>query len=165
LLYFVISKDGFALKRGYENLDKEVVGAHIALPNSRDLKVIVAHPTATIDSLKQHRVGMKTLNQLVRSQTYAKNTVLVGDMNEWRLIPGSFRHKVSNVMYSRTGSVVSPTWRYNARHFTPLRLNLDYVYWNKKSDFRLKDFKVLLSSASDHQPLLAVFEYNSEVYE
>ncbi len=154
----IISKNGYALKRGYADLDKEVISVQATLPDGQDLKIIVAHPTAPIDSLKQHRVGMETLSQLAHSKTYAKNTILVGDMNEWRLIPGAFRRKVADVMDSRTGTVLHPTWRYNAHRFTPLRANLDYVYWSKQGGFVLKDFKVLVSDVSDHRPLLATFE-------
>ena len=154
----VISKHGFAAKRGYPGYNKEAVSAHVALSGGHDLKIIVAHPLATIDALNDHRVAMKKLNQLVRSKAYASNTILVGDMNEWRLIPGALRHRISDVMHSRTGSVLRPTWRYNAHRFTPLRLNLDYLYWSKQSDFALKDFTVLDSNVSDHRPLLATFE-------
>ncbi len=115
------------------DLDKEVISVQATLPDGQDLKIIVAHPTAPIDSLEQHRVGMETLSQLAHSKAYAKNTILVGDMNEWRLIPGAFRRKVADVMHSRTGSSVNPTWRYNAHRFMPLRANLDYVYWSKNS--------------------------------
>lgn len=155
----VISKHGFAAKRGYSNLYKEAISVHMALPAGRDLKVIVAHPLATIDAFEDHFVATKKLNQLVHSKAYAENTILVGDMNEWRLIPGALRAKVSDVMHSRTGSLLNPTWRYNAHRWTPLRLNLDYVYWSKRSDFDLKGFKVLSSTVSDHRPLLATFEY------
>ncbi len=101
---------------------------------------------------------MESLRQLVHSETYAKNTILIGDMNEWRLMPGAFRRKVADVMHSRTGTLLHPTWCYNAHRFTPLRANLDYVYWNTQSDFTLKDFKVLPTRVSDHRPLLATFE-------
>lgn len=158
----VISKNGYAIKHGYEDLNKEAISAHITLPQGQDLKIIVAHPTATIDSLKQHRIGKESLSRLVHSKTYANNTVLVGDMNEWRLIPGAFRHKVADVMHSRTGTVFKPTWRYEGHRFTPLRLNLDYIYWNKRSNFILKDFNILRSSVSDHRPLLATFEFVSQ---
>ena len=154
----VISKNGYAIKRGYADLDKEVITAQVALPKGPELKIVVAHPTAPIDSLKQHRIGIESLGQLVHSETYAKNTILIGDMNQWRLIPGALRGKVADVMHARTGTLLHPTWRYNAHRFTPLRANLDYVYWNKQSDFALKDFKVLSSDVSDHRPLLATFE-------
>jgi len=154
----VISKDSFAAKHGYPNSDKKAISAQTALPGGHDLRIIVAHPLALIDAPKDHRIGMKKLNQLVRSEEYAKNTILIGDMNEWRLIPGSFRSKVADVMHSRTGSILHPTWRYNAHRSTPLRANLDYLYWSKDSDFTLKDFKVLVSDVSDHRPLLATFE-------
>jgi endonuclease/exonuclease/phosphatase family metal-dependent hydrolase len=155
----VISKNGYAFKKGYSDLDKEIISAQVTLPGGHDLKVIVAHPTAPIDSPKEHRVGMKSLSQLVHSQTYAKNTILVGDMNEWRLIPGAFRRKAADVMHSRTGTILKPTWYYDAHKFTPLRANLDYLYWSKQSDFSLKNFEVLASKVSDHHPLFARFEY------
>ena len=158
--HIVISKNGYAAKRGYLDLDKEIISAQVNLPGGRDLTVIVAHPSAPIDSLKEHQVGIKNLSQLVHSEAYAKNTILVGDMNEWRLIPGSLRRKVADVMHSRTGTLLSPTWHYEAHQFTPLRANLDYLYWSKQSDFSIKNFKVLASSVSDHSPLLASFEYN-----
>ncbi len=152
-----ISKHGFAAKRGYPGFTKKVISAQVALPGGHDLKIIVAHPLALIDAPKDHRAGMAKLNRLVHSKAYAQNTVLIGDMNEWRLIPGSFRSKVSDVMHSRTGSVLHPTWRYNAHRSTPLRANLDYLYWSKDSEFSLKDFRVLSSDVSDHRPLLATF--------
>lgn len=154
----IISKSGFAMKQGYEDLNKEAISVKVSLPGGQDFKIIVAHPTATIDSLQQHQIGKKNLNQLVRSKNYATNTILVGDMNEWRLMPGSLRRKTADVMHSRTGSALNPTWHHNARRFTPLRLNLDYVFWSKHSDFYLKDFRVLSSPASDHRPLLATFQ-------
>ena len=155
----VISKHGFATKRGYPGFTKKAISAQVTLPLDQDLKIIVAHPLATIDALKDHRIAMSKLNQLVHSKAYAKNTTLVGDMNEWRLMPGAFRAKIADVMHSRTGSVLNPTWRHNAHRFTPLRANLDYVYWSKNSDFSLKDFRVLSSIVSDHRPLFAVFQY------
>jgi endonuclease/exonuclease/phosphatase family metal-dependent hydrolase len=153
----VISKHGFAARRGYSNLYKEAISARITLAEGLELKVIVAHPLATIDAFKDHFAATNKLDQLVRSGEYSHNSILVGDMNEWRLIPGSFRRKVADVMHSRTGSVLRPTWRYNAHRFAPLRLNLDYVYWSKQSDFSIENFKVLSSNVSDHQPLLVSF--------
>jgi endonuclease/exonuclease/phosphatase family metal-dependent hydrolase len=154
----VISKNGYALKKGYADLDKEIISAQVILSEGQELKIMVAHPVAIIDSLKEHRIGMESLSRLVHSEAYGKNTLLVGDMNEWRLIPGAFKRKVMDLMDSRTGSMLHPTWRYNAHRFTPLRANLDYVYWNKQSDFDLKDLRVLVSSVSDHRPFLATFE-------
>jgi len=154
----VISEDGYTSRRGYPGFTKKAISAQVALTQGHDLKIIVAHPLALIDAPKDHRVGMNKLNQLIHSKAYTKNTILVGDMNEWRLIPGAFRAKTTDVMHSRTGSVLHPTWRYNAHRLTPLRANLDYLYWSKDSDFTLKDFEVLVSDVSDHRPLLATFE-------
>jgi endonuclease/exonuclease/phosphatase family metal-dependent hydrolase len=156
----VISKNGYAIKKGYADLDKEIISAQVTLPGGRNLKVVVAHPTAPIDSLKEHRAGIENLSQLIHSKAYAKNTILVGDMNQWRRMPGALRHKISDVMHSRTGTLLRPSWRYEAHRFTPLRANLDYLYWSKQSDFSLKSFKILVSSVSDHRPLLARFGYS-----
>lgn len=153
-----IDKNGSTTNRGHADLNKEAISVRITSPEGHDFQVIVAHPQDTLHAFKDHWVGMNSLNQLVHSETYNKNTLLVGDMNEWRLIPRAFRRKVRDTMHSRTGSILNPTWRYNARRFTPLRLNLDYVYWSKQSDFSLKSFKVLSSGISDHQPILATFE-------
>lgn len=155
----IISKNGYATKRGHPGFNKEIISTQVALSRGHDLTIIVAHPLATVDNLRDHRAGIRSLDRLVHSGAYDKNTILVGDMNEWRLIPEAFRAKVADVMHSRTGSVLNPTWRYNAHRFTPLRANLDYVYWSKNSEFYLKDFRILSSDVSDHRPLLATFQY------
>lgn len=157
----VISEHGYAAKHGYPGHNKEAISAQVTLPGNLAVKIIVAHPLTTTGTLKDHQAAMTKLNQLAHSKAYARNTILVGDMNEWRLIPGAFRAKVADVMHSRTGSLLHPTWRYNAHRFTPLRANLDYVYWAKDSGFTLQDFKVLSSHISDHRPLLATFRYES----
>ncbi len=154
----IISKNGSAARYGFPDFDKEIISSEVTLPGGPDIKMIVAHPSATIDSVKQHFVGMRSIEKLIRSERFAKNTLLLGDMNEWRFIPGAFRSKMADVMHSRTGSVLRPTWRHNAHRFTPLRLNLDYVYWSKHSDFSLQSFKVLSSNVSDHRPLLTTFQ-------
>lgn len=158
----VISKNGSASRHGYPELDKEIISAAIAVPEGPDIRIIVAHPSAAADSLKQNRVGIKNLTKLISSEPFTKNTLLLGDMNQWRFMPGSFRSKVKDAMHVRTGSTFNPTWRHGARRLTPFRLNLDYVYWSKASDFRLKEFKVLSSDVSDHRPILATFEYPAE---
>lgn len=154
----IISENGYATKHGHPGLNKEVIGMQVTAPKGI-FKVIVAHPCDTVSALNEHRVGMNSLAQLVRSKPYDSNTILVGDMNQWRFMPQAFKRKVTNIMNSQTGSILQPTWRYNAHRYTLLRLNLDYVYWSKKSNFYLKDFKVLSSNNSDHRPLLATFEY------
>jgi endonuclease/exonuclease/phosphatase family metal-dependent hydrolase len=154
-----ISKNAYAANNGYPGINKEVISTRIALPDGHDLKIIVAHPVAAADSLRENRVGTRNLAKLIRSDPYTQNTILLGDMNEWRLMPGAFRHKVADIMHSRTGTILHPTWHHNAHRFTPLRLNLDYIYWSKQSDYYLKNFKVLSSTISDHQPIFATFEH------
>lgn len=160
----VISKNVYPIAPpGQPTPNKEIISAKIALPKDRELKIIVAHPPAIADSRKEHAVGMKNLEKVIRSDEYKQNTILVGDMNEWRLIPLSFNRKVTDIMHSRTGTFFRPTWHYNARRSTPLRLNLDYIYWSRNSDFSLVDFKVLPSRTSDHLPFLATFEYVDKI--
>lgn len=155
-----ISKNGSAAKWGYPEFDKENISATIRLPRGRKANIILAHTTATVDSLKEHVVGKRNLEQLIRLESsFAQNTILAGDMNEWRFMPRSFRSRVKDIMHSKTGTFINPTWRHEGHRFTPLRFNLDYIYWSKQSDFRLEDFKILQSSASDHRPLFASFEF------
>lgn len=154
----VISKNGSAAKFGYPDFDKEIISATVTLPQGSKVKLVAAHPTATVDGMKPHRAGIKSLAQLMHSKPFAHDTLLIGDMNQWRFFPGSLRSQLKDLMHVRTGSFWRPTWRYNAHRFTPLRANLDYVYWSKTSDFSLKDFKVLTSDVSDHRPLLATFK-------
>lgn len=157
----VISKNGSAARYGYPGIDKEIISVAISIPQGPNMQIIVAHPSALIDSIKQHVAGKRSLEKLIHSEPFTQNTILLGDMNEWRFLPGSLRSRARDIMYARTGSILNPTWRHNASRFTPLRLNLDYIYWSKQSDFYLKDFKVLSSKVSDHQPLLATFKYSS----
>lgn len=156
----VVSKNGFAAKRGYPGFDKEAISARVTLPGGRSLKIMVAHPLALLDAPKDHYTAIKTLDRLLHSKEYASNTILVGDMNEWRFIPRSFRAAIADVMYHKTGSFAHPTWRHNGYRFTPIRANLDRLYWSKQSDFRLQDFRVLSSRASDHRPFLATFRFD-----
>lgn len=157
----IISKNGSAARSGYHNIDKEIVSATVSIPQGSNIQIIVAHPSATIDSVREHVIGMRSLEKLIRSESFAHNTLLLGDMNEWRLLPKSFRSRVKDSMHSKTGTFLNPTWRHNAYSITPLRLNLDYIYWSKTSDFQLEDFAVLSGNASDHRPLLATFKLAS----
>lgn len=153
----VISKNGSAAKFGYPDFDKEIISATMSLPQGSKIKVVSAHPTATIDGIKPHTDGIRNISKLMHSPEFAENTILMGDMNQWRFLPRSLQARLTDIMHVKNGSFLKPTWRYNAHRFTPLRLNLDYVYWSKTSDLQLKSFKVLSSSVSDHRPLLATF--------
>jgi endonuclease/exonuclease/phosphatase family metal-dependent hydrolase len=154
----VISRNASAIKHGYPNINKEVIAAKLIMPGNKELKIIVAHPPAIATSFKNNRVAIESLDKLVHSEPYVKNTILVGDMNQWRLMPDSFRSRAKDAMHSQTGTLWHPTWRHNASSFTPLRLNLDYIYWSKQGDLSLKSFQVLEAKVSDHQPLLASIE-------
>ncbi len=163
---FPLSKNSYATRRGYEGFNLQAMAAHLQLTTRHDLGIIVTHAMplipATTDILGDHYRGTHKLSQLIHSQEYSRNTILIGDMNEPRLMPRSLRGKLADVMHTETGSFFNPTWRHNAHRLTPLRCNLDYVYWSKDSDFYLKDFKVLSSNVSDHRPLLATFALKAQ---
>jgi len=154
----IISQNAYASNHGYPGLKKEILSARLALEKNQEVNIIVAHPPAMRDSFKENRAAIKSLEQLIRFEPYNHNTILAGDMNEWRHAPGTLWRKTSDIMHARTSSILRPTWRYNAHRLTPIRLNLDYIYWSKMSSLKLNDFKVLESNTSDHRPLFASFE-------
>jgi endonuclease/exonuclease/phosphatase (EEP) superfamily protein YafD len=155
-----ISNDTPAKRRGYAGCKLKVATARIHLGHKRSLNIIVAHPMhLRVHTLKDHYEGTANLEKLIRSEKYAQNTILGGDFNEPGFMPRAFKNRVHDVMNFKTGSKLWPTWRHNAYTLTPVRANLDQLYWSKNSQFQLTEFKVLDSNISDHRPLLATFEY------
>jgi endonuclease/exonuclease/phosphatase family metal-dependent hydrolase len=153
-----ISDDTPAKRRGYESCKTKAIVAKIKLSNSHMFNLVIAHPMHIRPyTLKDHYDATSGLNELVRSEGLAQNTILCGDFNEPGFMPKSFKTSVSDVLEMRTGGIFSATWRHNAYPLTPIRANLDQVYWTKKGNLRLLDFKVLSSRVSDHRPILAVF--------
>jgi endonuclease/exonuclease/phosphatase family metal-dependent hydrolase len=155
-----ISKDTPAKKRGYGDHDLEAVSAKVVLPGRHKVNFIVAHPMfLRPHTMRDHYEATANLEALLRSKKFAKNTILGGDFNEPGLMPRAFKHKVQDIMHFRTGSKLGTTWRHNGWRLTPIRANLDQLYWSKKSDFSLQHFQVLTSHVSDHRPILATFEF------
>ncbi len=155
-----ISKDAPAEKRGYEGFEIKSIAASVIISGTRKLNIIVTHPVhLRKHTLSDHYEGTSNLEKLIRSEEFSKNTILGGDFNEPKFMPNAFKNKVSNTMNFRTGSMRTPTWHHNAHSFTPLRANLDQLYWTKNSDFKLKEFKILKTNVSDHRPIFATFEY------
>lgn len=156
-----LCKNSYATRRGYPGFELKALAANLTLPKQPNIQIIITHTMPLIplriEAFKDHYEGTAKLNRLVRSREYSKNTLLIGDMNEPGFMPRSLRARVADVMYAQTGSKTNHTWRHNARPRTPIRANLDYLYWNKESDFTLQSFKVLASNVSDHRPVLATF--------
>lgn len=157
-----LCNNSYATRRGYPGYELKALAANVTLPKQSGLQIIVTHAMPLIplriDALKDHYTGTNNINRLVRTAEYSKNTILAGDINEPGFMPRSLRSKVADVMHFQTGSRTNHTWHHNAHQLTPVRANLDQLYWSKESDFTLKDFQILASDASDHRPLLATFE-------
>lgn len=154
----IISNDSPAAKRGYENHKVKAIAASFSLNNSH-FNLIVAHPIHLQSyTLKDHFQATDKLLELVQSKEYANNTILGGDFNEPLMMPASFRGKSRSILNSRSGTILNPTWTLNAGKYTPIRANLDQIYWTKKGKVDLSSFKVIRSNVSDHKPLFATFE-------
>jgi endonuclease/exonuclease/phosphatase family metal-dependent hydrolase len=154
-----ISKDTPAERRGYKGFELKAITAQVAL-NDTYINIIVAHPLHLRPyTLRDHYQGTKTLENLVRSEEFSKNTILGGDFNEPGFMPKAFKNNVKDIMHMRTGSMQNPTWRHNAKPNTLIRANLDQLYWSKDSDFSLESFEVIETNISDHRPILATFSY------
>lgn len=121
------------------------------------INLIVAHLICLrANTLKDHYRQSKNLKQYVTAMA-PENAVIGGDFNEPRSMPKSFYGSTRTLLNHRTGSLSSPTWRFNALRFTPLRANLDRLFWTKQGSLQLKTFKVIAARSSDHLPLFAEF--------
>lgn len=155
----VISEDAPAAKRGYPGHQLRAITASLAiLPDGKPVQLIVAHPHyLRPHTIREHYVGTGNLEKMVRSGQWATNTILGGDFNEPGFMPKAFKRQVADIMEFRTGSPVRPTWRHNGYRFTPIRANLDQLYWSKQAGFELMKFEVIDSPVSDHRPIFATF--------
>ena len=154
-----ISKDTPAERRGYKGFELKAATAQMKL-NAININIIVAHPMHLRPyTLKDHYEGTKTLENLIRSREFSRNTILAGDFNEPGFMPRAFKNNVKDIMNMRTGSKRNTTWRLNAKPKTIVRANLDQLYWTKDSDFNVKSFEIIKTNVSDHRPIFATFKY------
>lgn len=156
-----ISGDTPAKRRGFgdDHTVKSVI-AKIPLEGKAHVNVMVSHPLHLRGyNLREHFKGTRELRRILSKPEYSKNTIIGGDFNEPRLLPGSFRSRMQHTMHYRTGKWLHPTWRHKNRRLTPLRANLDQVLWTKKGNLHLRRFEIARSHVSDHRPLYAEFEY------
>ncbi len=155
-----ISNDTPAERRGQKGCEVKAITATIKV-GGKNTHIIVAHPLYLRPyTLKDHYQGTKSLENLVRSHEFSKNTILGGDFNEPSFMPQAFKKRVKHTMHMRTGSAWDTTWRHNASPTTVIRANLDQLYWTKKSDFSLQNFEVIATDISDHRPLFATFAFH-----
>jgi endonuclease/exonuclease/phosphatase family metal-dependent hydrolase len=155
----VLSEDVPAERRGYKGHTLKAIVAQVTLPEGKKVDVVVAHPLALRpDTYKAHRQATHVLADLLRQDELAHTAVLGGDFNESVHWPHSFHRATADLLNYKTGTLMRPTWQHNAWAFTPLRINLDHVYWPQNNSIILKHFEVIDSKVSDHRPLYARFE-------
>jgi len=132
-------------------------------PNIRGLlatTVQTEHGEVTINNVhltvpRPHLVDLRKrefteLKEYLNSQNTSSNWLLCGDFN---FMPYDSRRKYLTNRYTHfTGSMVNKTWR-NHQPYTPIRANLDYLFWREGSirvAAELLDF-----NHSDHRPMRA----------
>lgn len=109
-------------------------------------------------TLKDHLKQAQTLKSYLDKHA-AQGTIIGGDFNEPNFMLNSFKKQVKRMMNYRSGTRIRPTWSHNGTKLTPIRANLDQLYWSKNSDFELEKFEIVNSRVSDHKPIYAVYEF------
>ena len=146
-----------AKKRGYNECTVKAIAAQVTISNNK-IGIITAHPIyLSLSTIKSHYKHTKTLISFLKRKDFSVNTIIGGDFNEPRLMPKSFTQATKKFLNHKTGNILNPTWQYQASNTTPLRTNLDKIFWTKKGTLKLENFYVIKSKVSDHKPLLAIF--------
>jgi len=154
-----ISADSSAKRKGYKGYSIKAITTKVILPNNEKIGLVIAHPLCLYPhNLINHYQGTSSLRRLLQTAAFSENTIIGGDFNEPSFMPRSFKNTTSEILNFKTGTLRYPTWRHKALHMTPLRSNLDQVYWTKKGSIQLTNFEIIDSDISDHRPVLAIFE-------
>ena len=160
----IISGDTPAARRGYTGHKVKAITASFLLENSELCNVVVAHAMYLRSyTLKDHFQATKTLDALLRKKEYSRNTIIGGDFNEPLTMPFSYRRKTRDILNIRSGNLANPTWRHGGSRLTPIRANLDQLYWPKDGPIELSSFEIIQSTVSDHKPLMATFRIGRSV--
>jgi endonuclease/exonuclease/phosphatase family metal-dependent hydrolase len=150
-----------AEKKGHFNLPVKAITAKLDLDKDLDIGIIVAHPiNLKPSSILDHFRHTKALANFVKGSDFSSNTIIGGDFNEPMYFPGSFKRLTEKQLHHKTGTKTNPTWRHNTWKKTPLRANLDRLFWTKNGLLRLVGFNVVESHVSDHRPIFAEFDIN-----
>lgn len=155
----VLGLDRPAQRRGYPGHTVKAIATHLKLGKGKTVGFIVAHPI----NLKPYTLGdhykhTRALSQLIRMPAFSGDTIMGGDFNEPALFPGHFKRRHRALLHYRSGTITNPTWRHRAWQLTPVRANLDHLYWTKQGTLCLDRFEVIETDVSDHRPLFAKFE-------
>jgi endonuclease/exonuclease/phosphatase (EEP) superfamily protein YafD len=100
----------------------------------------------------------KVLADFINSSEYSTCTIVGGDFNEPMFFPRSFKRLTRNQLHHKTGTKRNPTWRHNTWKKTPLRANLDRLFWTNDGTIEILHFSIIESHVSDHRPIYAEFE-------
>jgi len=157
-----LGRNATAEKKGQFNSPVKAVTCRVGF-DEQEIGVIVAHPINLKPStLKDHFVHTKNLANYIATGDFKTNTIIGGDFNEPMHFPKSFKRRTAKILNHRTGTKTNPTWRHNTWLKTPLRANLDRLFWTKEGNLELTDFKIIESHVSDHRPMYAEFIIRDE---
>ncbi|HUC89229.1 MAG TPA: endonuclease/exonuclease/phosphatase family protein [Patescibacteria group bacterium] len=155
-----LGKDKFAESEGFPGHTLKAVATKVMLPQGKTIGFVAAHPVHLRPTfLGHHYKHTKALTNFLRTPDFSEDTILGGDFNEPRFMPNSFRQINRNHFNHKSGPLWSPTWRHRASKITPIRANLDKLFWTKKGSIQLLKFKVIPTDVSDHRPIFAIFGY------
>jgi endonuclease/exonuclease/phosphatase family metal-dependent hydrolase len=150
-----------ARKRGHGEHKVKAVATKIKISKDTKIGFIVAHPINLKPStLMDHFRHTKNLSDFVLNSDYSHNTIIGGDFNEPMHFPKSFKSRTDRHFHHKTGSKSNPTWRHNTWRITPVRANLDRLFWSKEGFLELDNFEIIESQVSDHRPIFATFIIN-----
>lgn len=154
---FELGYDTRAERRGFPGEIIKAISCSITL-NNQNIHIIVSHLICLrTHTLKDHYAQARRLKEHI-GKLHSKNVILGGDFNEPRGMPRSFLSITKSMLHHRTGSLRRPTWSHNGYNLTPIRANLDRLFWSKGGNLSLQSFHVIPIKSSDHLPLVAEFE-------
>jgi endonuclease/exonuclease/phosphatase family metal-dependent hydrolase len=158
-----LGRNATAEKKGHTNFPVKAVAAKLDISEDLNIGIIVAHPINLKPStIKDHFGHTRNLSNFIKNSSYKHNTIIGGDFNEPMYFPRSFKRRTADHLHHKTGSKRNPTWRHNTWRKTPLRANLDKLFWTKNGALELTEFKVIESHVSDHRPLFAEFQIHQQ---
>jgi endonuclease/exonuclease/phosphatase family metal-dependent hydrolase len=156
-----LGRNATAEKKGHNNCPVKAIATKLDFADGIEIGIIVAHPINLKPStIKDHFIHTRNLSDFVKNSSYKNDTIIGGDFNEPMYFPRSFKRRTASHLQHITGTKRNPTWRHNTWRNTPLRANLDKLFWTKNGLLKLAEFRVIESHVSDHRPLYAEFEIN-----
>jgi endonuclease/exonuclease/phosphatase family metal-dependent hydrolase len=154
-----LSEEADARKHGYPGHTVKAIAAKVLLPYAKHFQMVVAHPLyIRPHTTRAHFDAISALQTLMKTKKFAARTILGGDFNESAYWPWSFYRAMRQGLNFKTGSILHPTWLYEAWRWNPIRANIDQLYWTKDQAIKLLQFEVIKSKASDHRPIFARFD-------